>query len=396
MSRSIALLRGINLLAILLVLLVQPMQAEDAVSGWFNLSMASEHDWELLSEPVGENVLHISPKGAFGIGERRAILVLFPKASSAYDTAMNTILGVFYENRVQAEFILVNFHDDLERGSEALEYAESKKCDLIFSMGSQSTQFVFQNYSGGKLPVVSVCSKDPVLQGQIEDYRGGSGTNIAFTSLDAPADLQLTYLLRLKKSLRNIAIVYARDNISAVETQVKPMAALAEEQGIRVVHVVVEQQGKAGQELSQKMPRAVEQMRASDAEERDSIFWITGSTSVFQEIETIDRFAGEIPVLSVVPDIVTGAEASAVLSIGVSFENNALKAALYALDILKGNVDPGELDVGLVSPPDLAINFRKAREIGLTVPFSFFESASTIFDYRGRAVRYKGERVFSD
>jgi putative ABC transport system substrate-binding protein len=385
-----------TLLAALLVLLVQPLWAEDAVSGWFNLSPATGRYWELLSMPADEDVLYISPKGAFGVGEGRTILVLFPKASSAYDTAMNTILGVFYDNRVQAEFTLVNFHNDRDRGSEALDVAESKNCDLVFSMGSQSTQFIFQNYSGGRIPVVSVCSKDPVLQGQIEDYKGGSGTNMAFTSLDAPVDLQLTYLLRLKKGLRNMAIVYARDNVSAVETQVKPMAVLAEKQGIQVLHVVVEDQDKAGQELSRDIPRAVEQMRVSDAQQRDSVFWITGSTSVFQEIETIDRFAGRIPVLSVVPDIVTGAEASAVLSIGVSFENNALKAALYALAILNRNVYPGDLDVGLVSPPDLAINFRKAREIGLTVPFSFFESASTVFDYRGRAVRYKGERVLSD
>jgi putative ABC transport system substrate-binding protein len=98
----------------------------------------------------------------------------------------------------------------------------------------------------------------------------------------------------------------------------------------------------------------------------------------------------------VVPDIVQSDEASAVLSIGVSFENNALKAALYALEILENNVRPGDLEVGLVSPPDIAINFKKAREIGLSVPFSFFESASTVFNYDGEVVRYKGERITKD
>ena len=50
----------------------------------------------------------------------------------------------------------------------------------------------------------------------------------------------------------------------------------------------------------------------------------------------------------------------------------------------------GELRVGIVSPPDIAINFRKAREIGMKVPFSFFESASYIYDYEGRSVRSAG------
>jgi putative ABC transport system substrate-binding protein len=98
----------------------------------------------------------------------------------------------------------------------------------------------------------------------------------------------------------------------------------------------------------------------------------------------------------VVPDIVRGDSASAVLSIGVSFENNALKAGLYALEILEHGVNPGELEVGLISPPDIAINFRKAREIGMTIPFSFFESASTLYDYEGQVVRYKGERIVND
>ncbi|MBA7572779.1 hypothetical protein ES708_14565 [subsurface metagenome] len=97
--------------------------------------------------------------------------------------------------------------------------------------------------------------------------------------------------------------------------------------------------------------------------------------------------------MSVVPDIVREEDASAVLSIGVSFENNALKAAMYALDILEREVNPGDLEVGLVSPPDIAINFKKAREIGLTIPFSFFESASTVYDYEGKVARFKGELV---
>lgn len=396
MYRKARILTGKHLLALFLAVFIGPLVAEDSFPDWFNLSPASERYWELRADLKNENVISVRPKTVFGVGGQRTLLVLFPKASSAYDIALNTILGVFYDNEVQAEFTLINFQDDRNKGLEALDYAESLKYDLVFSMGSQSTQFVYESYSGGELPVVSVCSKDPVLQGQVRDYKGGSGTNIAFTSLDAPVGLQLTYLLRLKKSLENIAILYARDNISAVETQVRPMAALAEKHGIHLHHVVVEDQRRAKQELISKVPQAVQKIIQSDPKQQNSVFWVTGSTSVFQEIETIDKLAQKIPVLSVVPDIVRGEDASAVLSIGVSFENNALKAALYALEILENNVKPGDLEVGLVSPPDIAINFKKAKEIGLTVPFSFFESASTVYDYQGKVVRYKGERIFND
>ena len=41
----------------------------------------------------------------------------------------------------------------------------------------------------------------------------------------------------------------------------------------------------------------------------------------------------------------------------------------------------------------LDINFLKAREIGLEIPFSFFESASFVYDYDGRIVRNNGKAV---
>jgi putative ABC transport system substrate-binding protein len=50
------------------------------------------------------------------------------------------------------------------------------------------------------------------------------------------------------------------------------------------------------------------------------------------------------------------------------------------------NQKVGELPVGIVSPPDIAINFRKVREIGLNIPFNFVESASKLYDYDGNEV----------
>ena len=86
------------------------------------------------------------------------------------------------------------------------------------------------------------------------------------------------------------------------------------------------------------------------------------------------------------PEIVTKGPETAVLAIGVSFESNARLAAIYGAQILNGS-SVGKLKVGLVSPPDMAISFLKAREIGMRVPFSFFEIASFIYDYNGEPVR---------
>jgi putative ABC transport system substrate-binding protein len=127
-------------------------------------------------------------------------------------------------------------------------------------------------------------------------------------------------------------------------------------------------------------------MRQNDPDLSKSLFWITGSTSVFKEIRTINQYADRVPVVSVVPEIVTAGADTAAIGIGISFESNAQLAGVYAAKVLNGT-KAGDLKVGLVSPPDVAISFLKAREIGLRVPFSYFEIASFIYDYDGKPVR---------
>jgi len=61
-----------------------------------------------------------------------------------------------------------------------------------------------------------------------------------------------------------------------------------------------------------------------------------------------------------------------VLAIGVSFESNAQLATVYATRILNG-VKPSTLKVGIVSPPDIAISFRKARQIGLSRFIEYYQ-----------------------
>ena len=136
-------------------------------------------------------------------------------------------------------------------------------------------------------------------------------------------------------------------------------------------------------------------MRKSDPLLENSIFWITGSTAVFREIHTIDQHSDRVPVLSLVPDVVKAGDDSAVMAIGITFDSNAQLAALYGFDVLTGKAKVGDLKVGIVSPPDIAISWRKAREIGMNIPFSFFESASFVYDYEGKMVRYRGKQVDS-
>jgi putative ABC transport system substrate-binding protein len=187
--------------------------------------------------------------------------------------------------------------------------------------------------------------------------------------------------------LKNLAILVDSKNISAVQTQAEPIAAQAKQQDIQIVMGSVQNPAKAREELERIVPDAVQRMRSTDPDLSKSIFLITGSTSVFREIRTINDKADRVPVVSMIPEIVTAGRDTAVLAMGISFESNAHLAAIYGAEILNGKAKPGELKVGIVSPPDIAVSFLKAREIGLRVPFSFFETATFVYDYDGRPVR---------
>ena len=142
-------------------------------------------------------------------------------------------------------------------------------------------------------------------------------------------------------------MLFANENKSAIKTQYEPLVKWGEENGIQILGVGVSKK-EAAVELSKMVPEAVAQMRSSDPSLEESIFWITGSTSVFKEIATINAHSSTVPVLSVVPDVVQAGNDTAVMSIGVGFDSNAKLAAIYGVNVLTGKVNVSDLPVGLV------------------------------------------------
>jgi len=373
---------------LLAFVLAAPASANERLfAQWFGYLSHVEDDWKIVAEQGQATVVSITRKRAEQTNPAKRIIVLYTRASSAYDIAISKVLDVFETKELNAHFTVINFELKDERGKAAILFAEQNKFDLIFSMGSESTAWLYDHYRGGSIPVVSICSKDPVQLGQAKDYEQGSGSNIAFTSLNMPVEVQMAYILDLKPELKNLAILVDSKNISAVQTQAEPIAAYAKQKNIEIIMGSVQNSAKASEELAQIVPNAVRTMRKNDPDLSKSIFLITGSTSVFREIRTINEKADRVPVVSMIPEIVKSGQDSAVLAMGISFESNAHLAAIYGADILTGRAKVNELKVGIVSPPDIAISFLKAREIGLRVPFGFFETATFIYDYEGRPAR---------
>ncbi len=373
-------------LAFMYLIAPQAAFAKADFSSWFSYGDGVEKNWNVSAVNGDPNQVRIQPKQENASAPKRKIMVVYPRPSSAYKVAITKILDIFAEKHINADITVINFKKDAKRGKAAIKRAEKEGFELMFSMGSESTSWLYKNYNGGEVPVVSVCSKDPVLLGQTATYEQGSGTNFAFTSLNMPVDVQMAYVVDFMPKVKNFAILVDSQNVSAVETQAKPIAKFARQRGIQVHEVAVKNPKNAKEELSKLVKAAVATMRKSDPTLSQSLFWITGSTSVFREIATINAHSDRVPVLSVVPEVVKAGDDSSVLSIGISFESNAHLAAIYGAEVLSGR-NPGNMPVGIVSPPDIAVNFRKAREIGLEIPFKFLESATYVYGYDGQVVR---------
>jgi putative tryptophan/tyrosine transport system substrate-binding protein len=358
-------------------------------STWFKVFDSALESWSILETSDVDRV-SILPKRMDLSADMKKVLVIYPRPSSAYDIAITKILSVFEDKKLDVSLTVVNFRNDPTVGAKLLKQATADKYDIILSMGSETTAWLWEAYRGGRIPVVSVCSKDPVVLGQSPGYNRGTGTNFALTSLNMPIDVQMAYVSDLKPKLRNIAILVDSKNVSAIETQSKPVADYARSRGIRVLELTVQDPANARSELERMVREATAQMSRNDPDLSNSVYWVTGSTSVFREIATINANAGRAAVLSVVPEIVRSGDDSAVLSIGISFESNAHLAAVYAADVIKGRAKVADMKVGVVSPPDIAISFRKLRDIGMTIPLAFFEAAGTIYDYEGNPVRVDG------
>ena len=361
---------------------------------WLTIPDQVKENWKVEYSADDPSAMRITPSWPERDTDlRKRVLSIVPKKSSSYKLAAAKLLEVFYTEGIRADITVRNFAKNVQKGVKILEGAEANRIDLIFTMGSESADLAHRYYKAKRIPVVTCTNKDPVPLGHMKNYTEGSYTNIATTSLNVPLDIQLNYLFDLIPDLKNIGLMYNRNHKQVMATEVVPTKREFAKQNLQVFDVAVESRDSSKEELVQIMPRVVQAMKKSDPELKRSVFWITSSTAIFSQIETVNRYADVVPVIGSIPNVVKPGDHSAALAIGIDRRNNAHLAAIYAVKILKGEAEAGELKVGIVTPPDVAINFKIIKKIGLKIPFHFFENAAFIYDYEGKPVRSFGEKV---
>lgn len=321
----------------------------------------------------------------------KQVLLLSPKWSDAYDEASATIIEQFTNKGLHKEFILFNYLGRESQAASMIKQAERVGVELIFSVGSAVTEYMTHSYANGRIPVVTACSKDPFSIGQVDRNIGMSQNNIAYTSLNISVETQVSYLKeQFLFDLKKIAVIYDQDNTSSIITQVQPLDEYLKHDthGIELEKIKVNLA-----QIEETLYRPMEKVVSRSKRSGDTVFLITGSTELFELIGYINYFAGDVPILSVTPSHVGEGDNSVFVSIGVSFRTNAKLAADYGARIIQGVAQTETLPVGVVSMPDISINFLRKPSYQLKVPFSFFEDSSFIYNYDGEAVRKNGASV---
>lgn len=387
--RNAKTLSKVTMIFLLLLVLNKPLLAKDYTE-WFKFSPGVSKVWKIQATPGNDLEFKIIPTVKSKILPKKKIMVIIGKESSAYPIAIESVLIFFEEKKIYPEFTIANYQEADLLARNAFNKALREKYDLVFAMGSLAIDYAYKNYKGSKLPIVSICAKDPVLMGYLKDYNATSRSNLAYTSLNIPVEDQMVYLKKFVVNLSNIGILYEKDNKSAYLTQAKPLKEYAEKLGIRVYEIVIDNPEKVNEELSTKVTTAYNSMKIRDKKLTQSVFLVTGSTSIFSNLDIVNQYSDRIPVIGVSPSMIQSGNNSATVAIGVGFEVNAQIAAIYALKILKGEILPGNLKVGLVSPPDIAINFERCEAIKMKVPFSVLETAGYIINKKGEVVKSQG------
>ncbi|PKF79721.1 hypothetical protein CW749_08435 [Vibrio sp. vnigr-6D03] len=370
----------IRIILLLVNVLLSPMSHAEWPE-WLGEHLKKEKraQWEINAN---DSDVLFSPRG-----EHPMVWVLVSRKADSYDVALSTILKVYRREMPSVSFrvfLLPNTMAGLRDWSLRAE----KEASLIYTVGSRATVLLHKAYSGGKLPVVSVNAKDPVLMGLTDNYKT-SGNNFAYTSLNLPAGVTLSFLRRFRPDLTQIGVLYAKSNTSAYLTQYLPLKNEAEKQGIRIFPIEVDER-EPERSLGRVMREQVNAMKVDDQSLSNSLLWLTGSSSLLNRIDEINIYSEFLPLLTAVPDAVNGTAQSALMSVGVGFDNNAHQAALYGLDILKTGIAPASLPVGVLSPPDISISFKQAERVNTQVPFVLIEMASDIYARDGSVVRSSG------
>ncbi len=211
------------------------------------------------------------------------------------------------------------------------------------------------------IPVVFTAVTDPVgakLVKQLEQ----PGSNVTGLSDLSNVAQHVELMQEIIPDLKNIGVVYNPGEANSVAL-VELLQEAAQARGLNVVE---------GTALKSADVMSAAQIVASKSE----VIYAPTDNTVASAIEALVNAGNQMktPIIGAETSYV---KSGALAALGFDYYQVGVQTAAYVDAILKGE-KPGNLDVKIAEGSDLAINLITAEKIGLTVPASVLERASSI------------------
>ncbi len=338
------------------------------MSGTSESKDGNRNGWIIYAWVVGMLLLLVGCAGEAPKTYRVGILVGADTLRVGADSFKNKMAELGYiEGKNITYDVQKSNGDPAEEKRIAGEFA-AKKVDLVFAFPGQSARSVKAALQGTDIPIVFA---NAVLEGAnlVDSVRspGGNITGVRVPGIESVLK-SFESLLEFTPRFERIMVIYD-PNYATTSPALEALREVASSSNVTLQEVQVTQ--------VQDTQAVLERLEQSGEAGMDAIQLLQDTLARSAEASgTILRFADahRVPVVGGPKTLVQG---GALLSASSDIVESAEMAAPLADQILKGT-PAGTIPV--VSPqPHLYVNYKKAQELGLTVPPGLLKQAVEIF-----------------
>ncbi len=231
--------------------------------------------------------------------------------------------------------------------------------DVLVGIATPTAQALVS--STRSIPVVFTAVTDPVGAKLVSSMKN-PGKNVTGLSDLSPVAQHVDLIQEILPNAKSIGVVYNPGEANAV-TLVKLLKEAADAKGLKVIEATALK--------SADVKSATQAISAKS----DVIYAPTDNT-VASAIEGMIVAANQakVPVLGGATSYV---EKGAVASLGFDYYQVGVQTADYVAAILEG-AEPGSLDVKVAKGSDLVVNKTAAEKIGVTIPKSVLDRATSV------------------
>lgn len=267
-------------------------------------------------------------------------------------------LGYLAEKNVTYDY--QNAEGDQSVAVQIIKKFVTEDVSLIFALGTAAAQAAVKETK--TIPVVFGAITDPV-ESKLAESLSKPGGNKTGTSDRWPYERQVALIKKLVPTAKKVGIVLNPGESNTVASMQHIRPALAKE-GLEGIEAPVSNTAEVLTAASTLVGRC------------DALL-VPADNTVIAAMASMVKVANENRIPLFVGDI-RSVETGALATYGNDYYSIGKKSAEIAVKVLRENVQPGSIPVGLGTDVDLVINLKAAEKQGVSVPESLLSQAKRV------------------